>query len=405
MLTRPTEQPAASRASGRAAATGWDAARERAHAAVASLPPRIARLDRAAGLRLAVPLRALTALPAQDRSAMDGYAVRGGPPWEVVGSGTVDAPAAPALACGGAYRVVTGAALPPMTSAVLPEERTRRSGGHVTGTVVPGAHIRRAGEECELGDEVLPAGAVLHAVALGLAAAAGHDSLLVHPRPTVAIIVTGDELVLRGVPPAGRVRDAIGPVLPGLVAGAGGSSGEPTWLSDDADGLRAAIGEADADVVLVSGSSAAGPADHLHGTLRRLGARLVVDGVACRPGHPQLLALLPGGRVVVGLPGNPLAAVAAVPTLVAPVLAALAGRPLPALPRYRAHGLTARPDRTVLVPVRVQGGRLSPVPHHGPGMLRGAALADGLAVVDPGTGPVGQARLHRFGPPPAEGSW
>jgi len=157
-----------------------------------------------------------------------------------------------------------------------------------------------------------------------------------------------------------------------------------------ADALRAS----DAELTLVSGSSSLGPADHLRPVLLSLGAELVVDGVRCRPGHPQALARMPDGRLVVGLPGNPLAAFVAFLTLALPALTGLRGLPLPELPCVEpplgGPGLAGRPGATQLVPVRVRGGQLTELRFAGSAMLRGLAAADALAVV----APTGQARLH-----------
>jgi molybdopterin molybdotransferase len=220
---------------------------------------------------------------------------------------------------------------------------------------------------------------------LGLAAAAGHDALLVHPLPRVAALVTGDELLERGLPGGAHVRDALGPQLGRLVAGCGGLLTARSHVPDDAGLLLRAVAEADAEVVLTTGASSVGPADHLHRVLVELGAEVLVDGVACRPGHPQLLARLPDGRTVVGLPGNPLAAVVAAVTVLAPLLAAAAGRaPVAARTGLLATAVRSAPDATRLLPVRLSGLHAEPVRHTGSGMLRGAALADALAVVLPG---------------------
>jgi molybdopterin molybdotransferase len=102
----------------------------------------------------------------------------------------------------------------------------------------------------------------------------------------------------------------------------------------------------------------------------------VVDAVAVRPGHPQLLAQLPDRRWIVGLPGNPYAALTAAHTLLAPLLAGLTGRPLPALPRIPLTGdITAAPGRTRLIPVTWDGATARPVGGHRPAFLHGAAHA------------------------------
>src|SRR5882757_10921284 len=97
-------------------------------------------------------------------------------------------------------------------------------------------------------------------------------------------------------------------MLPGLIAWAGGRVTGMSRLADSGALLAEAIAAADAEMILVSGSSSKGPADHLRAVLAQLDAELLVDDALCRPGHPQALARLPGDRLVSGLPGNPLAA-------------------------------------------------------------------------------------------------
>ncbi|WP_343944676.1 molybdopterin molybdotransferase MoeA, partial [Pseudonocardia zijingensis] len=354
----------------------WDAAREVAHAAATALPACEVALADAGGTVLAAPLVAAGDHPPVPRSAMDGYAVCGAPPWTVV-----EAAARPAtLAEGAACPVVTGAPLPVGTTSVLTDEDAVRDGVLLRGAAPRGHHIRPAAEECVAGEAVLPAGTLVTPAVLGLAAALGHDALLVRPLPRVAALVTGNELVGSGRPGPGQVRDAIGPMLPGLLARAGARPDiAPVALRDDRELLRSALVTAArgaADLVLVSGSSAAGPADHLRAVLTDLHADLLVDGVRCRPGHPQALARV-DGTLVVGLPGNPLAALAAFLTVAVPALAGLRGEPLPALMAVPVPGgLPRHPLHTRLVPVAVGPAGAVPVGHGGSAMLRDAAAAD-----------------------------
>jgi molybdopterin molybdotransferase len=378
-----------------AAETGtlaWDAAREVAHAAATALAPRDVALADTDGAILAGPLVAAADHPPVPRSAMDGYAVCGAPPWTVVEAGL-------RLAGGEACAVATGAALPSGATSVLADEDAVRDGALLRGAAPPGRHIRAAADECAAGEEVLPAGSRVTPAALGLAAALGYDRLLVHPLPRVAALVTGDELVRSGRPGRGQVRDAIGPMLPGLVTRAGARLADPVAVPDSRDLLREALTDAGAaDLVLVSGSSAAGPADHLRAVLAELDAELLVDGVRCRPGHPQAMARV-GHTLVVGLPGNPLAALAAFLTVAVPALAGLRGEPLPVLMAVPVPGGIARHAvHTRLVPVAVGPSGAVPVGHAGSAMLRGAAAADAFAVVDPGPADAIAARLLPLDP-------
>ncbi|MFD0744513.1 molybdopterin-binding protein [Phytohabitans flavus] len=205
------------------------------------------------------------------------------------------------------------------------------------------------------------------------------------PAPLVGVVITGAELRNTGLPAPGQVRDAIGPMLPGLIRAAGGDLAWTVQIADDRSTLVDALRRHDSDVLVVCGATSAGAGDHLRGALEALDARVMVRGVACRPGHPQLLARLPGGRFVVGLPGNPFAALVATLTLLAPLLGRLAGRAAPAAVTAPLAGPVATHSRlTRLVPVVRIGSAVLPVGHDRPGSLWGAASADALAVVPPG---------------------
>ncbi|MDT0307098.1 molybdopterin molybdotransferase MoeA [Streptomyces sp. DSM 44917] len=369
---------------------GWDTARATAHRAVRPLPPRRLPLDLALGHTLAAPLTALTDLPAFDTSAMDGWAVAGPGPWRLApGPGLLagSAPPSAPLTDGEAVPIATGARLPHGATAVLRSEHGTAADGELRGpTPQPGADIRPRGQECRTGAELLPARSALTPAALGLAAAAGYDQLAVRPRPRAEVLILGDELLFRGLPHDGRVRDALGPMTGPWLTALGAQVLVTRRIGDDADALHEAVAGSRADLVVTTGSTAAGPVDHLRGVLERLGAQLLVSGVAVRPGHPMLLAELPGGTPLVGLPGNPLAAVSGLLTLAAPLLNALADRPLPEpRPARLTEEVRGHPRDTRLVPVACpEPGRARPLSYAGPAMLRGIAAASALAVIPPG---------------------
>ncbi|MFI6987942.1 molybdopterin molybdotransferase MoeA [Nonomuraea wenchangensis] len=368
----------------------WEAARHVAAGSVQPLGAVPVPPAEALGCRLAGPLRALVAVPGVDVSAMDGYAVAGDRPWRLVGRVLAGGEAHPGpLAAGEAVEIATGAPVPEGAEAVVPYERAVAGAGTVDGVAEAGRHIRRRGEDIPEGAVVLEAGAMVTPVALGLAAALGHDDLLVRPRPGVLVLITGDEVVHKGRPGAGRVRDAIGPFLPGLVEWAGGRVMDTIHLPDGPSALQAALTgpyerRGGADVVVVCGASSKGPADHLRGVLAALGADVLVDGVAVRPGHPQALARLPHGPLVAGLPGNPFAALGAALTLLVPALRGLTGTPATRETGTLGGDVRPHPRDTRLVPVRRTREGAVPVGHDRPGSLWGAALADALAVVPPG---------------------
>lgn len=416
---RPRRGAKAGAAKRTTAATPWPEARRLARAAGRRLDPQPVPLDeRALGAALARGLKALTDLPSFDTSAMDGWAVAGQGPWRPVGQVLAGQCAATALRSGDAVRIATGAALPRGATAVLRSEHgtsERRDDGEWLRVAAPhsapapGQDIRKRGQECRRGDELLPAGTLVTPAVLGLAAAAGYDELAVTARPRVEVLVLGDELLDHGVPRAGRVRDALGPMLSPWLRALGAEVTAVRRLVDDAEVLREAItgavAGARADLVITTGGTAGGPVDHVHSVLAALGAKLLVDGVAVRPGHPMVLAGLPAGgrsgrsassgprtRHLIGLPGNPLAAVSGVLTLVAPLLRTLAGHPAP--PPYTApltDHVAGHPVDTRLVPVAFDDESAArPLHFAGPAMLRGLAAADGLAVIPPGGARAGQ---------------
>ncbi|MBO1415029.1 molybdopterin molybdotransferase MoeA [Streptomyces sp. FH025] len=374
----------------------WARARETARrAGPRPLPALGLPLAETLGHTLAEPLDALTDLPAFDTSAMDGWAVAGPGPWRVAGRVLAGRTEVAPLADGSAVEIATGAQLPAGATAVL-----RREHGRAEGTLLydrgprpltTGQDVRPRGQECHRGDELLPAGAVVGPAVLGLAAACGHDRLTVRRRPVVQVLVLGDELLAAGIPGPGLVRDALGPLLPPWLRSAGAEVAEVRCVRDDFGLLRDALRHSTADVVVTTGGTAAGPVDFLHRALAEAGARLLVDGVAVRPGHPMLLAELPGGRHLVGLPGNPLAAVAGVVTLALPLLHARSGRTVaaPAL-APAAVALPGHPVDTRLQPVRRTAGGVVPIAFDGPAMLRGLARAEALAVVPPGGAAAGE---------------
>lgn len=383
-------------------AVPWSAARTvagRAGRAAAALRGGAAEcrvpLDRALGLTLAEPLAALSDLPSFDTSAMDGWVVAGPGPWDVRAEGILAGQDRPEpLSDGEAVRIATGARVPRDATAVIRSEHGRtddkgrlfalRDVGH-------GQDIRPRGQECRSGDRLLPTGALVTPAVLGLAAGAGYDELLTVARPKVEVFILGDELLTEGLPREGLIRDALGPMLPPWLRALGAEVTSVRRLGDDPKSLLKAVRASNADLIVTTGGTASGPVDHVHPTLSRVDAELLVDGVAVRPGHPMLLARTKERQHLVGLPGNPLAAVSGLLTLAEPLLGILAGRPeqepYTAPLQGAVHG---HPHDTRLVPVVVRADVAVPLRYNGPAMLRGIAAADGLAVVPPGGAKAGR---------------
>jgi molybdopterin molybdotransferase len=369
----------------------WDQARAAAHASAEPLDVEIVPIQAAHARVLAVDVRPLTPLPPWDYSAMDGWAVHGPGPWRIVGQVLAGTLPTMAISAGECVVIATGAPVPEGTTAVLRrEDGTVDADGEVprvTGVTASGRDIRWAGEECRIDEVLVPAGAVITPAVLGALCAGGTDEVQVRRRPRAHLLVFGDEILESGAPRDGRVRDSLGPQIPLWLSRmgvdvVGVTSAVTDTLTAHVDAINAC---GDVDLVITTGGTAAGPVDHLHEALLRCGADLIVDQVACRPGHPQLLASLGAGRHLLGLPGNPQSAVVALMTMGVPLVAALTGQPLTPMPEVAMTADVTAPAReTRLVAAVLSGGVATPVDHLGSGMLRGLAAADGFAVIPPG---------------------
>ena len=373
----------------------WEEARELAYAAGRAAAGRAepVTLPEADGRTLAEPLRALTDLPAFPTSSIDGWAVRGVKPWRPVGRVLAGQIAPPLTEDGTCVEIATGAMVPVGAEALVRVEASTRDGdGRVSGEPRDGyvPEWRQPGEEAHKDEVLLPAGTAVDPAVIGVAATCGYESLSVFSRPRAGLLVFGDELLTGGTPGAGRVRDSLGPQIPGWLRRLGATVDAVAGpVQDTLEAHVTAVREnlSIADVVCTTGGTMHGPVDHLHPALTELGAEYIVNTVAVRPGYPMLLARLPGSRFLAGLPGNPQSAVIALITLVAPLLAGLQGRPMPASPLVElTEKVRGRGGDTHLALARLghDGRSATPVGHVGSAMLRGLANAHGFAVVRPG---------------------
>lgn len=360
----------------------WHDARARAAAAAPVPAVEPVPLDAAVGRVLADRLRTPIPLPHYASSAMDGWAVRGEPPWRLVEGREPDA--------GEAVVIVTGGLVPPGADAVLRSEagqvvddRLEPVGETGRRDVAEHRHIRPAGTEASAGETVLEAGALLTPPRVALAAATGADRLAVRRRPRVALVLTGDEVVQSGIPEPGRVRDSFGLALPRILDELGAEVVAIHRVGDDTEATRAAIAADPVDVVVTTGGTGGSHADQVRTAVQALGAEFLVPSVAMRPGGPTFLARTPD-RLVLGLPGNPLASVLGLLAIGGPLLEAWAGRSAGASTVTVETGIEGRRHTTRLVPVAVRDGVATPTAHAGSGMLRGLAAADAVLVVPEG---------------------
>lgn len=310
--------------------------------AVAVLPVETVRLADAAGRTLAAPVRAAHDLPGFDNSSMDGFAVRLA---DVEGADAenpvtlrvvADLPAGssddPSFGAGEAVRIMTGAPVPADADAIVPFEDTAGGLADSLGTIearrapaASGAFIRRRGGDTRAGDVVLSAGERLGPFALAAAAAAGVAELEVHRRPRVAVVSTGSELVAPGVVPGrGQTPDSNSTLLASLVSGTNADVTVISSLQDDANAIHALLEHAaDLDMIVFSGGVSAGAYEPVRQALE---GRIAFEKVAMQPGKPQAFGVLDDGRLVFGLPGNPVSVAVSFEVFVRPALLALQGR-------------------------------------------------------------------------------
>ncbi|WP_237241549.1 molybdopterin molybdotransferase MoeA [Rothia nasimurium] len=398
--------------------TSWQQARQLLHQAGATLArsdEEVPLAQEAIGRTLSKDARALLPVPHYDSSAMDGYATAGAPPWQLL----THPPAAEGenihqrvlpLTPGQATPVLTGGLIPPGTDAVLRQEHalvdgnTLRPDPKVFGQGYPalGADIRRAGEELSANSTVLPAGTLITARHLGALATLGLDTLTVTARPTVAIAYTGNEIITSGLPGPGQVRDAYSMAFPHIIENLGASVSSVRRLPDSKTQLTHWLTTTGADLLLITGGSSTSTADWVRRALADLDASYLFESVAIRPGHPALAARLPASNnptspLVLGLPGNPLAAYTALYSYLPPWLTGATGAPLAELaegilthpiPGYRKHDLRLLPATLTPTP---EGRKLTPLPKTQSHMLTSFATADALALIPPDGAAAGQA--------------
>jgi molybdenum cofactor synthesis domain-containing protein len=255
----------------------------------------------------------------------------------------------------------------------------------------PWQHVRRVGEDLVRGEMVLAEGVEIIPWAQGALLAAGVTRVSVRRRPRIAIIPTGAELVPvtdldRDLPP-GKLPEFNSVILAGLVTEAGGVPEVKAIVPDDPGGLAAALKDAlaAADLVLINAGSSAGTEDYTYQAIDSLG-EVLVHGVAMMPGKPTVLGVV-AGKPVIGNPGYPVSAVLSFEQFAAPLIAGLAGRPLPPRPTMSVHPAQNLPSKPGLTEfIRVTLGRVgdkviaTPLPR-GAGTITSLVRADGLLTV------------------------
>jgi molybdopterin molybdotransferase len=418
----------------------WTEARERvirtASSAIArvTLDVETVSLGDAAGRRLAVDVTLDRDQPPFDRSTRDGFAVRaadvggagsagtstqspGASPRRLERIGEVRAGQAPkaTVGWGTCVEIFTGAELPAGADAVVMIEDTSPAGDGtgilVRRAVAAGENVVRKGAEGRRGDLALGLGARLGAAQIALCASVGADAIACRRRPRVSILSTGDEIVpITQTPGPQEIRNSNAPMLAAQVRAVGAHASIAAPAPDEATALeqRLAHALAGADVLVVTGGVSMGKYDLVEPALARLGAEVVFDGVAIRPGKPVTFGTAQG-KLWFGLPGNPLSAMVTFELFVRPALEMLAGAKVAPAPLHDvalAAAWAGRPlPLTLFLPARVETGadgrpKATPLASQGSADLVATSGADGFVVVPEGTAALAPGTSVGFLPGP-----
>lgn len=369
----------------------------------------LARLDiehvplaRALHRVLAEDVRAAVAHPPADVSAMDGYAIRHEDvpsvplTLEVVGESGAGHPWKGTLGIGQAVRIFTGAFVPAGANTVVMQENTKAHGTNANTVVIveppqAGRHIRRRGQDFMKGDVGLTAPHRITARDVGFLAAMNIARVPVARKPRIGVLSTGDEIVMPGETPGhGQIVSANGPGLSAFIEQHGGEAIHLGVARDELEALRAAIARAEPlDMLVTSGGVSVGEHDLMRKALQSDDFRLAFHKIAMRPGKPLLFGRIGANQKlpVLGLPGNPAAAMVCAALFLGPAIARLQGLPgdAPAMVPARLGADLGENDtredylRAVLSPDFVA----TPFPKQDSGMISSMARANALIVRPP----------------------
>lgn len=361
--------------------------------------PLLASLNRV----LAASIAADRDQPPFPRSTRDGFAciaedLKAAQPPTVIGQVRAgEAWEGNPLQPGQAIEIMTGAPVPNGADSVVMVEHVKLEGTalHLEPgrTIDSGDNIVPAGAEAKAGSTIVPAGTRISSSHIAVAAACGYANLSVYRTPRVAILATGDELVsIEHAPLTHQIRNSNSYSLAAQVMLAGAQPVILPVAPDDAAEIEAAIGNAQCDLLLLSGGVSMGKYDFVEQALLTLGAEFFFTGAKIQPGRPIVFGKLPR-QYFFGLPGNPVSTMVTFALFAEPLISALRGESSGG-PRFAqarlAHDLRAKPVLTRFLPARVdyniEAAQATVIPWQGSGDLASTASANGFIVVPPDSG-------------------
>lgn len=380
---------------------------------------RILPLLETVGRVVAAPVFADRDQPPFSRSTRDGFACRAadlGSRERLVVVGRLRAGeewTGPAVEPSQAVEIMTGAPVPPGADCVLMVEHTVMEDSRIRPgrQLSPGENIVRAGAEARSGSILVPAGTRIHPQQIATAAACGYPALPVYPRPRVAILATGDELVpVDSRPLCRQIRNSNSYSIAAQVLEYGGQPIVFPIVRDDLNAIEAAIRRAlDCDLLILSGGVSMGKYDFVEQALFHLGAEFFFTGVRIQPGRPVVFGRLRATpshyRYFFGLPGNPVSTIVTFALFAAPVLSALSGEVKSGIGSQFAGAqlstaISGKPGLTRFLPAHLESdvthASVRPIPWQGSGDQTAAAQANCFLVVPEESGDLPAGSLVRI---------
>ena len=356
----------------------------------------VVSLNKAAGRVLASSIISTVKVPNFNRSAMDGYAIRGE---ETFGAATyspldfkvlgLSLPGKPFEGCvttQTAVRIMTGAPMPEGADSVIPVELAQEENKvlRVIESIPPGKNVGRIGEDVKIGQELLTAGRKLRPQDVGILSSIGTPSVSVIKKPIVDIFITGDELLKPGSMPKGyQIVDSNSVMLDALVYRDIQIHPNIIFLEDRRELISDALSKSNADFILVSGGSSVGQEDHAPSLVKELG-EILIHGVALRPASPSGMGII-NGKYVFLIPGNPVSCLCSYDLFASRAIRQFAGinceLPYKSITLPLASKISSMVGRMDYVRVKISNGFAEPLAISGASMLSTTTLADGFLLV------------------------